>query len=312
MKIKLIYFALLFSVIASADVSLDVLNKTKNKTSCKFELFSKIYKVEPNLQLNSNDIIKESSCEINVSLKLSQIISNSSGTTGTDFLKKELEKEFLNYEIEIIPKKLSLFELNIAFRDQLMVNGNFFFDNTKSLNAIRSIGLTEGEQLKIYCESCNSLGEKNVKIDITNILKNSTRTLWFSTQAMAKVKVFKAKRTLSFQQKNLQPEDFYSEEIFTTNPDNAVTSISDINFYKPNRTILQGTTVSNLDLQPVNLINFGTPVTVILKTQNIYLQRKAMPLRSAQLGETVELKNPNSNKIMAGKVIDYNKVVIEL
>ena len=182
MKIKLIYFALLFSVIASADVSLDVLNKTKNKTSCKFELFSKIYKVEPNLQLNSNDIIKESSCEINVSLKLSQIISNSSGTTGTDFLKKELEKEFLNYEIEIIPKKLSLFELNIAFRDQLMVNGNFFFDNTKSLNAIRSIGLTEGEQLKIYCESCNSLGEKNVKIDITNILKNSTRTLINSTK----------------------------------------------------------------------------------------------------------------------------------
>jgi len=37
-----------------------------------------------------------------------------------------------------------------------------------------------------------------------------------------------------------------------------------------------------------------------------------MPTRSAQFGESIELRNPNNNKIMAGKVVDYNKVVIEL
>ena len=37
-----------------------------------------------------------------------------------------------------------------------------------------------------------------------------------------------------------------------------------------------------------------------------------MPSRSAQFGETIELKNPSNNKIIVGKVVDYNKVVIEL
>jgi flagella basal body P-ring formation protein FlgA len=312
MKKKIIYFILLFSKLASAEISTEDSSQINNKNSCKIELFSKIYKLEPSRQLNANDIIKEGNCEKNISVRLSQIISNSSGTMGIDFLKREIEKEFANYKIEITPRKISLFELNLVLRDQLMVNGNFFFNNTKSLNAVASIGLTEGEQLKVYCESCNNLGEKNVKIDIINSLESSTRTLWFTTQAMAKIKVFKAKRNLSFQQKNLLKEDFYSEEIFTSNPDNALTSINDINFYKSNRTILQGSTVSNFDLQPVNLINFGTPVTVILMSQNIYLQKKAMPQRSAQFGETVELINPNSHKIISGKVVDYNKVVIEL
>ena len=129
---------------------------------------------------------------------------------------------------------------------------------------------------------------------------------------MAKIKVFKAKRNLSFQQKHLEANDFYADEIYTGNPENIVTTLDNITFYKANRTILQGSAVSNLDLQAVNLINYGTPVNVTLKNQNINLQRTAMPNRSAQFGEIIELKNPNNNKIIAGKVVDYNKVVIEL
>ena len=36
-----------------------------------------------------------------------------------------------------------------------------------------------------------------------------------------------------------------------------------------------------------------------------------MPLRSARFGDIVELKGPN-NKNLSGKVVDFNKVVIEL
>ena len=94
-------------------------------------------------------------------------------------------------------------------------------------------------------------------------------------------------------------------------PDNVLTTLDNINFYKTNKTIVQNAVVSNMDLQAVNLINFGTPVNVTLKNDNIALQRTAMPLRSARFGETIELKGPN-NKNIAGKVVDFNKVVIEL
>ncbi|MDO9181242.1 MAG: flagellar basal body P-ring formation chaperone FlgA, partial [Bacteriovorax sp.] len=234
------------------------------------------------------------------------------GTVGIDFLKREISKDFKDLSIEITPKKLTTMEINSTFRDQLTNDTNLYFLNSKSLNGLQALGLVEGEQLKINCESCNSFGEKNIKIDITNPIQNSVRTLWFSSRIMAKIKVFKAKRNLSFQQGHLTTEDFYAEDIYSGNPDNALTTLENIYFYKSNKTILQGAVVSNLDLQPVNLVNYGTPVTVTLKNQNINLQRTAMPVRSALFGEVIELRNPNSNKIIAGKVVDYNKVVIEL
>lgn len=299
---KLIPFALIiFSLNVSAETA-----------GCSVELFSKVYRLENNQTLNSSDIIHSSTCDNIVLNKISQLISNSSGTVGADFIKGELAKDFQTLSIEIKPRKLSLLELNSTLRDQLTNNSNLYFLDSKSLNGLRTLGLVEGEQLKANCESCNSFGEKNIKIDIANPLVNSTRTLWFSSRIMAKIKVFKAKRNLSFQQKHLEVDDFYADEIYSGNPDNLVTTMDNIHFYKTNKTIVQGAAVSNLDLQPVNLINFGTPVNVILKNQNINLQRTAMPSRSALFGETIELRNPNNNKIIAGKVVDYNKVVIEL
>ena len=128
---------------------------------------------------------------------------------------------------------------------------------------------------------------------------------------MAKVKVVKAKRSISFQQKNLNANDFYLDDVMTMTPDNVVTTLENIQFYKSNKTILQNAVVSNLDLQAINLVNYGTPVKVELKNEYIALQKIAMPIRSARFGETVELKGPN-NKNISGKVIDFNKVVIEL
>ena len=94
-------------------------------------------------------------------------------------------------------------------------------------------------------------------------------------------------------------------------PENALTTLDNIGFYKSNKTIVQDSVVSNLDLQAVNLINFGTPVSITLQSQNISLQRTAMPMRSARFGEIIELKGPN-NKNISGKVVDFNQVVIEL
>lgn len=287
-------------------------NVSAETKGCAVELFSKVYRLEANQTLSSSDIVHTSDCDSIVLNKISQIISSSSGTVGVDFLKREIAKDYPTLAIEISPRKTALLDLNASMRDQLTPGTNLYFLDTKSLNGLRSLGLIEGEQLKVNCESCSTFGEKNLKIDITNPLANSTRTVWFTSKIMAKIKVFKAKRSLSFQQKHLESDDFYADEIFTANPDNVVTTLENINFYKANKTIIQGAVVSNFDLQAVNLINYGTPVSVTLKNQNINLSRKAIPARSALFGETIELRNPNNNKIIAGKVVDYNKVVIEL
>jgi flagella basal body P-ring formation protein FlgA len=278
---------------------------------CGIELFSKVYRLSSGQALQARDVIRQSNCSPEITNKLANLISNSEGTVGSDFLTNELKKDFADITISLTPKKLSLLDFESAIKDQLLPNSNLYFTQSRSLNALSSLGLVEGEQMRSVCDACQSFGEKNIKIDITNVVDNTNRTVWFSSKIMAKVKVVKAMRNISFQQKNLDPKDFYLDEVMTMTPDNALTTLENIAFYKSNKTILQNAVVSNFDLQPVNLINYGTPVSVVLNNQNISLQRTAMPTRSAHLGETIELKGPN-NKNIAGKVVDYNKVVIEL
>jgi len=280
--------------------------------TCGVQLFSKVYRLENNQALNSSDIIQASDCDSLVLNKISQLVSGSNGTISAELLKREVAKDFNNINLEISPRKTALLDLNNSMREQLTGGTNLYFLDTKSLNGLRTVGLVEGEQLKVNCESCSTFGEKNLKLDISNPIANTTRTLWFSSKIMAKIKVFKARRSISFQQKHLEADDFYADEIYSLSPDNVVTSLENIHFYKSNKTIIQGAVVSNMDLQAVNLVNFGTPVSVTLKNANINLSRKAIPNRSALFGETIELKNPSNNKVISGKVVDYNKVVIEL
>lgn len=280
-------------------------------SECGIELYSKIYRLTDDQALQARDLVKSTTCSPEITNKLSGIISSSQGSVGTDFLRNELKKDFPDLEINFVNKKLSLLSLTSTLKDQLLPDTNLFFAQARSLNGISSLGLSEGEHLRPICDACTTFGEKNIKIDITNVVDNTNRTLWFTSKIMAKVRVVKAKRSISFQQKSLDAQDFYIDEVMTMNPDNALTTLDNIRFYKSNKTIMQNAVVSNMDLQAVNLINFGTPVSVSLVSSSISLQKTAMPIRSARFGEMIELKGPN-NKNIAGKVVDFNKVVIEL
>ncbi len=287
------------------------MSTTSFSSECGIDLFSKVYRLTEGQALQARDIVHTSSCSPEITNKLATLVSNSEGTVGVDFLTNELKKDFSDVTVSFTTKKLSLLNLSGAMRDQLLANSNLYFTQSRSLNGLSTLGLVDGEQLRAVCDSCQSFGEKTIKVDIANVVSNTNRSLWFSSKIMAKIKVVKANRNISFQQKNLDPKDFYFEEVLTMSPENALTTLDNITFYKSNKTIVQNAVVSNLDLQAVNLVNYGTPANVTLKSDSILLQKMAMPLRSARFGESVELKGPN-NKNITGKVVDFNKVEIVL
>ena len=275
--------------------------------SCNVNLFAKIYRLESNQTLNSKEVIQKSDCSLEVNNKIAQIISNSNGVIASTFI----EKEFQGLSINITPRKISLFDINSTLKDQLSNNSNLFFLDTRPMNQGKAITLLEGESVRAVCDNCTSMGEKNIKIEINNPLIGSSKILWFTTKIFAKIKVIKAKRNLSYQEKSLKAEDFYFEDSLTSMPQNVLGNLDNIQYYKPNKTIMEGSIITSMDIQPVNLVSYGTPVKLILKNSNINLSKSAMPARSAQFGDTIEIQTANNKKIL-GRVIDYNKVVIEL
>lgn len=282
-----------------------------NSTECSIETFSKIYRIYKEQAIQTKDYVVQSNCEDEILNKLSVLLTSAEGTIGTDFLKNEIKKDFPQIELTFSLNKISLLDLSEALKEKLASGANLSFLQTRSLNGLSTLGLVEGEQMRVICDSCQTLGEKTIKVDIVNPIKNSNRAAWFNSKVMAKIKVVKASRNISFQQKNLNPQDFYIDEVNTMSADNSLTTLDNIQFYKSNKTIMQNSVVSIADLQSINLVNYGTPVQVSLLNQNISLQKSAMPLRSARFGDIVELKGPN-NKNLSGKVVDFNKVVIEL
>jgi flagella basal body P-ring formation protein FlgA len=274
---------------------------------CNLEVFSKIYKFESNQILNSKEIVKSSNCNEDINHQIAKLLTDKSGELSIS----SIEKKLLDQKVHITPRTLSIIDLSTTLKDQLSANSNLFFLDIKSLNNLRSISITENESLKVTCESCQTVGEKNIKIEVQNTTTNNTDVNWISSKIFTKIKVIKAKNTLSFQQKQFSTDDFYTEDTLTMMSDNILGSLDHIQFFKPNKTILQGSIITNMDIQPVYLVNYGTPVKINLKNQAISLTKFASPTRSAQFGESVELKI-NNEKTITGKVVDYNQVVIEL
>lgn len=274
---------------------------------CNIELYSKLYKFEKDQKIQVKDIIKSSTCNDAINSNLVSLISEQK---STEVFASTIEKT-IDKDVHITPRKIVVNDLSNTLHEQLVANSNLFFFDLKSINQFKTIALNEDESLRAVCDSCTGLGDRNIKIEISNPSANTMRSLWITTKIFAKAKVVKAKRTIGFQQKSLSADDFYIDETYTMMPDQLLGNIENINFYKPNKTILQGSIITNLDIQPVNLVNYGIPVKAILKSQSISLTKMAQPVRSAQYGEVVELKVGN-NKSISGKVIDYNQVVIEL
>lgn len=278
--------------------------------ACEVELFDKVYKVQKEQRLQAKDLIRSSNCQHDVLAKIAQILSNADGTIGSDFIEQELQKD-LNTKIEITSKKISIFDLNDVIKTKLILDPSLEFTDYKSLSSQPTINLSQSENLSVSCENCRSLGEKNIKVDVISPLNGQNKSVWFTAKLNSRIMAVKARKNISFQQTNLSADDFVIEETLTTHPENILTSLDNIHFYRANRLILQNSIVSTMDILPINLVNYGTPVKAVLNSDSIALERVLLPARSARFNEMIELNGPNNKKII-GKVIDFNKVVIDL
>ncbi len=278
--------------------------------ACEVELFDKVYKVQKEQRLQAKDLIRSSNCQHDVLAKIAQILSNADGTIGSDFIEQELQKD-LNTKIEITSKKISIFDLNDVIKTKLILDPSLEFTDYKFLSSQPTINLSQSENLSVSCENCRSLGEKNIKVDVISPLNGQNKSVWFTAKLNSRIMAVKARKNISFQQTNLSADDFVIEETLTTHPENILTSLDNIHFYRANRLILQNSIVSTMDILPINLVNYGTPVKAVLNSDSIALERVLLPARSARFNEMIELNGPNNKKII-GKVIDFNKVVIDL
>lgn len=283
-----------------------------NDEHCLINSYHSIYRLSPSQYFNSKEIIQSSTCNDYINNKFASLLSTTEGTALASHLVAELRNDFPLVNIEIEPSKISMHNLSEYLKTNISDKTNLYFTDLKLSTSKKLITLKEGELLEFFCDNCLSYGDKNIKFNILNTIEATRVSNWLSSKVAAKISSLKASRNIGMQTNKFVLDDFVQEDMLTTEPNKFITNFEDIKFYKPNKALIKGMPITTTDVTPIQLVKYGTPVKIILKNQNISIIKNAIPHRSGSFGETVELKNPQNNKLISGKIVDFNKVLIEL
>jgi len=237
---------------------------------------------------------------------ISEFVKESSGTISNSYMKRIPELK----TITIKPESIRVRRLEDIVHNRLNLSNDQKVELIQQDFSSQFYKLNNDEFLEVYCEDCNNGKINNFKIVKSN--GTTKETTWVKGKVLTAVKSFIAKKNINLTFQPLNKADFEFKTIYVASPERVFTTNHSLSFFRLNKTIRKGHTLESADLTPVPLVQYGTPVSVQLNKDNLNMKLMANPLATGKLGDTVRLKNRNSNKIFFGKVIGINKVKVEL
>lgn len=268
---------------------------------CELETFYKVVKINTN---QDHGLIKSSNCSETINKVFVQFISETKGVLNGEHLSKYFKNE---YEIDVVikPSKFTV----LSFQDLLSENLNNDSITLKSLTSLHSqssFNLNKGDSIRIECADCKTAGNKSI---VTYI---NTRKVWLSAKLHIKRKGYILIKSVQNLRQKLDPSFFRQVIVSDSGTQMLFKDIENIRFFKFNRLLKNNELVKQYDLQPRRLIKYGQKVKVLLRNQNIQLNSIATSRGSGFFGDSIELVNPKTKKIIMAKITDYNKAVVEL
>lgn len=279
---------------------------------CTIKTFKKIYYLPSASSPIKGKIIKSSNCPSIVTKKFKEHIFYSSGTFTQRALNNIESIKKTKMSVRLSPKRVNIINLKDKLKDHFDLGAKWSFDNLKMLNKNNIFGLNQEDSLDIGCEFCHTTGKKNISLTIFNALSNYNKTHWVNATVFVSTKVLVSSRSISPSEPRLMPQDFVFKEINVTRPEKYFTNKSKLTFYKINKPLAQGSGLAFSYLSPINLVSAGIQTQVILRNKLLIVEGKGIPSQSGKFGETISLRNPKTKKAFSAKVIDFNKVLVDL
>ena len=263
---------------------------------CVIKTFPHIIKIN---RLLDSETIQESNCSDEINNRFVNILSTATGSINSKHLGPSLGEN-----VTIRPKKITITALAQLIEKKL--GGKTALSNLSSLHSKSFFYSKEKPKIQVMCKSCDSPGTKNIKFIF------NSRTYWLNATVKRKVVAYVADQNLSYQTPLLKAEDLKKTSIHTLIKAPLFSDIENIKFYRPTRNISAGEILKMNDLRPKNIIKRGQKIKVLIKNKRLKVETIAKALKNGKFGDYIEIINPKSKKTNLAKVIDYNKVLIEL
>lgn len=270
-------------------------------SQCKIESFQHIVKFN---KILDNSVIKTSNCSNKITSKFINFISDVEGEIPAKHLENIFLSEYQS-KVQFSPKKISVYSAGEFINQELKLD-NTIVKDVRSLYGNASYNTDHIKSVRLSCNQCNTPGEKNLK------LLTSDKQIWLSATFLIKRKALVLKSDVSPFQGGLTKSNVTEKSILDLGNDQLFSDYENIRFYKVNKNLLKGNVLKQFDLVPKTLVKFNQNVEVIVKGQKVALKSRAISRESGRYGQIINLYNPKTKKIIKAKVIDFNKVMVEL
>jgi hypothetical protein len=246
----------------------------------------------------SNEAIKE------VNATLSSIEGKVTSFQFAEILKAK------NFDALIQPNIIQVQHLKHLIREQLLIPPGVQLRSSEAINSPNYVAISQGDRVEIQCISCLFGNQQPININVMG-LDGSNKALTVKADFKKMVRAYRILSTHpAFSEVS---SDSLKEEFVESIPQtDLITNLETLKFYKLNKPLRAGELLKFADLNAINLVRSGLKTEVIIENELIRLKTTGISRSNGTFGETVEVFHPQKNKKYQGKVVDINKVLVEL
>lgn len=249
-----------------------------------------------------------SDCSAETLLETNETLKSVEGKI-TSFQLAEILKS-KNHNVLIQPHLIHIQQLKSLIREQMLIPAGVQLHSSQAVNSSDFIALNYGERVEVLCTSCVFNSHQAININITGIDGNKK-----SLTVMADFrKMVKAYRVTSFHPafSEITTHSLKEEFVEAIPHTDLITDLASLRFYKLNKPVRAGELLRQADLTALSLVKAGVKTDVIIENELVMLKTSGISRGNGAIGEYVEVFHPQKNKKYYGKVIDINKVLVEL
>lgn len=278
---------------------------------CQISVYPKIYTIKESTTLLTKEIIKNSNCDLPTKREFVKFLTTTKGVVSSKQLTR-MFKSMANKEITLQPSKIAIYKLEDFLTERIAFSKSWFVKDLKSAKRNAALVLNTNETLLVDCPTCNFPGNKSIRIIVQDPIKNTNKFQMLNAKVLIKTIALVPRGIIQVDNLPLSSKMFKKQEVFVDNPAHIFMNEKALVFYKANKPLTGEKALLLSDLVSVSIVKAGTPTSIQLSHDGISLSSTAIPLRSGKYGDIIQLRSTRSKKIIIGKVIDYNKVAIEL
>lgn len=257
----------------------------------------------------SPDLIKTKNCDSNLHETIHNLLTSLDGRVPSYQIKEVLSKSGFN--LDVYPQSILIQHLSNLAKSQLHLPDGIKLKKLSSPQVQGAITLNTGDQLEMNCSACTYQEAQLLRLKVRGF---DGQDRHYAIHADFK-KLVKAYRLLipmhSFSE--VSDKKWVQEEMVEEVPHiEFISDYSSFKYHKTNKAIKAGELLRKSDFNAVKIVRAGLKTEVVLENAMVRIKTQGISRANGAIGDWVEVYHPQKNKKYQGKVIDINKVLVEL